>query len=209
MTARLRNPFLLIALAVGAAQAQPPQAPFVELFDGTLDNWRPLYADTNNISVVDGVLRIEGPRGWLRSARRYGDFRLEIEFRWVTDDADSGVFLRADGDQTFARGWPDASYQVQLRNPLGASPFPPAGFLFRHRMPEGPIAFDETAVRSAALPTGEWQTLAIELMGERLAVWLNGTPVTRAARVVESRNFIGLQAESGALEFRSIRIQER
>lgn len=189
-------------------RAQPQQAPFVELFDGTLDGWRAMFTESNNMSIVDGVLRVEAPSGWLRSRQRYADFRLEIEFRFVTDDADSGIFLRANGDQVFARGWPDLSYQVQLRNPAGESRFPPVGFLFRHRMPEGPLAFDEAAARSAALPTGEWQQLAIELVGERLSVWLNGTLTTRAAKIAPSRNFFGIQAETGALEFRSIRIRE-
>jgi hypothetical protein len=199
---------VLCALPLSVGHAQP-QSELVELFNGTLDNWRVVFTEAGNISVADGVLRVAGGNGWLRSSGRYQDFRLEVEFRFVTDDADSGVFLRADADRTFARGWPDRSYQVQLRNPMGESAFPPVGFLFRHRMPEGAMRFDEAAARQAALPTGEWQTLAIELAGERLAVWLNGTLVMRAVEITPSRNFIGLQAETGVLEFRSIRIDER
>jgi hypothetical protein len=192
---------------LGLAQAQSePQ--FVELLGGTLDNWRVVHAEPGDIAVADGVLRVAGPNGWLRSRARYENFRLEVEFRFVTDDADSGVFLRADSDRTFARGWPE-SYQVQLRNPAGESPFPPVGFLFRHRMPEGQTRYDEAAARAAALPTGEWQTLAVEINGERLAAWLNGELVLRAIGLVPGSNFIGLQAESGVLEFRSIRIRER
>ena len=208
MTRSLLQSFVLWVLPLSFAQAQP-QSEFVELFDGTLDNWRAVSTDGNNVSVVDGVLRVAGPNGWLRSRDRYEDFRLEVEFRFVTDDADSGVFLRADADRTFARGWPDSSYQVQLRNPLGESAFPAVGFLFRHRMPEGAMQFDGAAARQAALPTGEWQTLTIELAGERVAAWLNGTLVMRAVEITPSRNFIGLQAETGVLEFRSIRIAER
>jgi Domain of Unknown Function (DUF1080) len=208
MTRNLLKLTALCALPWSLGHAQP-QSQFVELFDGTLDNWRAVLTEDGNISVVDGVLRVAGPNGWLRSRGRYENFRLEVEFRFVTDDADSGIFLRADADRTFARGWPDRSYQVQLRNPLGQSAFPPVGFLFRHRMPEGTLRFDEAAARQAALPTGEWQTLAIELAGKRVAAWLNGTLVMRAVEITPSRNFIGLQAETGVLEFRSIRIDER
>jgi hypothetical protein len=209
-----------MALLFGIASAQAPRAApesgatpaapgFVELFDGTLNNWRVLYTQTDNIKIVDGLLRVEGPNGWVRSAKRYTDFRLEIEFRWLTDDADSGVFLRASADETFARGWPAGSYQIQLLNPASESTFPPVGHLFRHQMDDGQLRFDEEGARALAKPTGEWQTLAIELVGERLAVWLNGTGITQALSVAKSTNYIGFQAERGALEFRSIRIQER
>jgi len=218
----LRLPVLisLLLLPLGTASAQPPRAApepntapaesqLVELFNGTLDNWRVVFTQTDNIKIVDGLLRVEGPNGWIRSTKRYADFRLEIEFRWLTDDADSGVFLRAGADETFARGWPAGSYQVQLRNPAGGSSLPPVGHLFRHQMDDGPLRFDEEGARALALPTGEWQTLAIELDGERLAVWLNGTGITQALGIAKSTNFIGFQAERGGLEFRSIRIQER
>jgi hypothetical protein len=223
MSVRRRLFPLLVSFFVvplGAAHAQAPQvapepdaapaaAKLLELFDGTLDNWRVVYTENDNIKIVDGRLRVEGPSGWVRSTKRYTDFHLEIEFRWLTDDADSGVFLRAGADETFARGWPAGSYQVQLRNPAGESSFPPVGHLFRHQMADGPLRFDEESARTLALPTGEWQTLAIELVGERLAVWLNGTGITQALGIQKSTNFIGLQAERGGLEFRSIRIQER
>jgi hypothetical protein len=93
-------------LPLALANAQSENA-FVELFDGTLDNWRIAFTDSGNIRVADGVLRVEGPNGWIRSRMRYGDLRAEIEFRFLTEDADSGIFLRADPDRTFARGWPD------------------------------------------------------------------------------------------------------
>jgi hypothetical protein len=209
---------LLLPLVCARAQDPPQVAPetgapvapqLVELFNGTLDNWRVAFTEGDNIRIVDGLLRVEGPNGWVRSTQRYTDFRLEIEFRWLTDDADSGVFLRASGDETFARGWPAGSYQVQLRNPAGPGTLPTIGHLFRHQMDDGPLRFDQETAREVALPTGEWQTLAIELVGERLAVWLNGTGITQALGVKKSRNFVGFQAERGGLEFRSVRIQER
>ena len=210
----------LIVLPLGAANAQAPQvvpdqgaepvAPqFVELFDGTMNNWKVAFTEGGNIRIVDGLLRVEGPNGWVHSTKRYMNFRLEIEFRWLTDDADSGVFLRAGGDETFARGWPAGSYQVQLRNPAGPGTLPVIGHLFRHQMDDGPLRYDAEGARAVALATGEWQTLWIELSGERLAVWLNGTGITQALGIKKSTNYIGFQAERGALEFRSVKIQER
>ena len=68
---------------------------FTRMFDGTQDGWFVENTEAGNFSVADGVLRVEGPSGWLRSGRRYGNFAMRIQFRFLTADADSGIFVRA------------------------------------------------------------------------------------------------------------------
>ena len=194
------------------AQALPDRQAadtFVPLFDGTLRGWTVENTDAGNFTVRDGVLRVEGPSGWLRSAARYLDFVLRVEFRFLTPDADSGVFLRAAGDGTFARGWPNRAYQVQLRVPSAPGPLPPVGGIFRHGMPPGETAFDPALVEKAFGGVGAWQVVEIEAAGETLGVRFNGTPVTRASNVARTPGFVGLQGETGALEYRRIEILER
>jgi hypothetical protein len=182
---------------------------FVSLFDGTLEGWTIENTEAGNFSVRDGMLRVEAPNGWLRSQREYGDFTLRAEFRFATDDADSGIFVRAAGDAPFMRGWPNNSYQVQIRNPATASRFPPVGGIFRHGTAPGETTFDAAAVEKLARPTGEWQSLEIDVIGSVLVVRFNGTEVTRAENIANARGAIGLQGEVGAVEFRSIEIRER
>ncbi len=198
---------LLFALPLTFACAQSND--FTPLFDGTLDGWTIENSTHDNFTINDGVLRVEEPEGWLKSAQQYGDFVLRIEFRFLTDNADSGIFVRAVADSPFIRGWPNNSYQVQLRNPLGDSPFPPVGGVFRHGTPQGPLRFDAADADRLSTGTGEWQTLQIELAGEALTVWLNGSELSHASNIVNARGYIGIQAEVGAVEFRSIEIQER
>jgi hypothetical protein len=195
----------LIAWAAAEADAQQS-----ELFDGTLAGWTIENSDGANFTVRDGVLRVEGPNGWLRSARQFGDVSLALEFRFVTPDADSGLFLRAaEGGGTFARGWPNRAYQVQIRNPVTESRFPPVGGLFRHGMPTGDLTFDPAVVDKVVRPTGEWQTLEVDVLGEQLTVRLNGTEVMRAGGIANPRGFVGLQGEVGAIEVRALRVRER
>ena len=179
------------------------------LFRGTLDGWSVQGTDAGNITVRDSVLHVQGPNGWLRSDRQYGDFTLRADFRFLTDDADSGIYVRALGARPFMRGWPNQSYQVQIRNPKGRSRFPPVGGLFRHGMPDGELTFDETVAARLSKPTGEWQTIEIDAIGDRLAVGLNGVELSRAGNIANARGYIGVQAEVGALEFRTIEIRER
>lgn len=202
-----------IALVAGLLLLASPRASgqdaFTPLFSGTLAGWSIEHSSRGNFSVRDGLLRVEAPEGWLRSERQYEDLDLRVEFRFLTDDADSGVFLRADGSATFGRGWPNQSYQVQLRNPIGQSRFPPIGHLYRHGMPDGPLTFDHADAARLSTGTGPWQTLEIALRGEQVEVTLNGEVLMRASGLATKPGYVGLQGETGALEFRSIAIRQR
>jgi hypothetical protein len=209
MRDRVRRALLAGCIAASLGGTVFGQAAFTPLFDGTLAGWTVENSDGGNFRVDNGVLRVEGPSGWLRSAREYGDFVVRMSFRFLTDDADSGLFVRATDAGEFMRGWPNRSYQVQIRNPKTASRLPPVGGLFRHGMPQGETTFDAAAVDAVAGDTGEWQTLEVEVAGESLSARFNGREVLRAAGIANPRGFVGLQGETGALEFRSIEIQER
>jgi hypothetical protein len=195
---------LLLSLSATHGQGGNP----VELLDGELSHWTIENTTAGNFRHRDGVLEVREREGWLKSNDTYADFELVAEFRYLTDDADSGIFVRAEGQNTFARGWPNQSYQVQIRNPAGTSPFPPIGGLFRHARASGETSYNEDLARSLSAPTGEWQTLRLQVEGESLSVTLNGTEITRAAGLAVEPGFIGIQGETGALEFRAIRIRE-
>ena len=202
---------VIVVLAVGAAGALHAQGGngFVPLFDGTLSGWTIENSEAGNFTVTGGVLRVEGPGGWLRSAREYADFSIRTEFRFVTPDADSGLFVRARSTGGFGRGWPLNSYQVQIRNPLTESRFPPVGGLFRHGMPAGETIFDPAVVATLTKQTGEWQTLEVDVTGDRLVARFNGTEVLKAGGIANASGYVGLQGETGVLEFRSLDLRVR
>jgi hypothetical protein len=212
-----RRTFLSAAVALTAlplrAQAPPSTLPagFVPLFDGTLNGWVIENTTANNFTVRDRILRVEGPQGWLRSQAQYGDFALRVEVRFLTDDADSGIFFRAPGpaSNTFMRGWPANAYQVQVRDITRNKATNPIwiGNLYRHRVAPGETSFDSDAALKAAKPTGEWQLIEMDVTGDRLTVHLNGTLVTRASNIVNPRGHIGVQGETGALEYRIIAVR--
>jgi hypothetical protein len=212
MTPCLPSPRALSALAsVWLAVGTPPvgaqPAPgFVPLFDGALG--QATIENGGRFTIENGLLRAEGPAGWLRFPGEFRDVRLRVELRFTTSNGDSGVFLRAVPDRAFARGWPNRSYQVQLLNPEAGGTLPPIGGVFRHGMPPGETLLDLEAVRSSFTGTNEWQLLEIELVGAELTVRLNGTPVTKASDVAEVAGSIGIQSETSAVEFRRIDIEE-
>jgi hypothetical protein len=201
---------LLIATIVLAATfAQGGN--FTRLFDGkSLQGWTAKNTTPTTFSVKDQMIRVEGNSGWLQSEREYGNFHLRVEVRFLTDNADSGIFVRAVGDSIFLRGWPGNSYQVQARDVTRNQSANPIliGNIYRHGNRGGETNFDSAAALRVAKPTSEWQTLEIEVRGDTLNVTLNGTVVTRANGLANPRGFIGIQGEAGVVEYRSIEIRE-
>lgn len=211
---------LLFHLTAWAQTPAPPEG-FTQLFDGkSLDNWvvdRGQYP--GNFSARDGLLRIAGEGGWLRSTRQYGDFTLRLEFRYLTEDpgtgriAVSGVFLRTPNAATYGSGWPDNSLEVQLANRQGGRPAIPGdarwgGAVLRHGNPGGPTSFDTRTALLSYGRTNEWQTLEIQAIGDAIHVTLNGNYLGTASAGGNARGYIGLQAETGGIEFRRVEINE-
>jgi 3-keto-disaccharide hydrolase len=201
-----RTAIALVVTTVAAGAAAQSADEFVPLLDDTLEAWT--VENDGRFPVAGRVLTAEGPQGWLKSRRQYGDFELHVEFRFLTEDGDSGVFVRATPDTTFGRGWPSKSYQLQLLNPHRDGRFPPLGNLFRHGMPDDETRFDPAVARRAFTGVGEWQTLTLRVVGDELTAHLNGVPLTEADGIANATGFIGIQGETSALEFRRIDIRE-
>ena len=79
-----------------------------ELFNGRdLTGWVGYVDPASDIpadviyTVNDGKICIAGmPFGYLRTAEKYGDYTLHVEWRWVGEGTNSGLFQRVqDGDK--------------------------------------------------------------------------------------------------------------
>lgn len=202
-------------VSVSLAAAPGRQSAFTTLFNGrSLEGWVVENSDGANFTISDGLLRVSGPSGWLRSAQQYGNFTLRIEVRFLTDDADSGIFVRAPGpaSNTFMRGWPANAYQVQVRDMSRNTTTNPlwAGNLYRHRVAApGETIFVADAALSAIGPTGAWQVFEVDAVDDRLTARINGVEVLQAGGIVNSAGYIGIQGEAGRLEYRAIEIRPR
>ena len=183
---------------------QPTHAATV-LFNGrNLDGWE--IVNDGQFSVEGGVLKINRGTGWLRSVDTFGDFVLTMEFRFLEEGANSGIFVRtgptSNDDEN---GWPNDGYQVQCMDTLTGTPL-------AHLIPYGAPPFehqsDIEALKRAYKPAGEWHTYEIRAEGENLSVHLNGVLITTATSIKNLTGHIGIQGELGLLEFRKIEVDE-
>lgn len=197
--------YLLFSLFLSTAGQS--QDEFISLWHGSFAGWTIENAGEGDFTLVDGLLHVEGGSGWLRSENQYDDFIIRSEFRWLSQDADSGIYIRAPGDADFFNGWPGNTYQIQIRNPQGESRFPPVGGLFRHGTPAGTELLNEAAVEQAYLGTNAWHTIEIEVNGDTLTIRLNDIEIGSADNILNSPGYIGIQSELGIIEYRTIELQ--
>ena len=176
-----------------------------QLFNGhDLDGWE--IINNGQFSVEDGVLRIDRGTGWLRSSETFGDFVLTMEFRFLEEEANSGIFVRTGPtSRDDERGWPDNGYQIQCMDIITGDT--PLGQMIPYGAPPFEHEFDIAALNEAYKPTGEWQTYEITAEGENLSVRLNGVLITTATSIKNLTGHIGIQGELGLLEFRKIEVE--
>ncbi len=174
------------------------------LFNGVnLDGWE--IESGGHFEVRDGLIRVNRGVGWLRSDEVYGDFTLVLEYRFLEEDANSGIFVRTKAQsKNDENGWPANGYQIQCRDTVEGET--PLGTMINYGGPKSEDVVDFEALKLAYRPTGEWNRSVIHCEGDRLTSIINGKVILRSTGVMNSPGHIGIQAEHGLLEFRRIEV---
>lgn len=187
---------LLACLSSAHAQIQVTEAPsadgWVTLFDGhSLAGWSsPAKADWQ---VKDGVIFVSsGEKGLLLTAAKYDNYILKADFR-AAKDTNSGLFLRT----AATLGMDDIKtkcYELNIA-PQG-NPFPTGSYVARQK------------AKAVPEKAGEWQSFEITLDGAKSTIKLNGETVLEYTDPMPTGpGFIGLQLNTGAVEFKNIKLK--
>jgi len=179
--------FVALSLVTAASAAQR-----TSLFDGkTLKGWTVLTCE----AVVDnGEILLKADNGLVQTARKYGDFILELEWKALKPDKwDSGIYFRYD-EVPKGRPWPKR-YQVNLR-----------------QGDEGNLGGIKDAKSTGLTKPGEWNKFKLTVRGTRAELEINGKPAWKADGLEGPKeSFISLQAEvpgGGQFRFRNIYLTE-
>ncbi len=192
-----RAPFLLLFLYALGIQAQE-----TNLFNGkNLDGWT-IYG-TEKWYVENGDLVCEsGPDaayGYLSTDDFYDDFVLTLDFKQEAD-GNSGVFFRSTFEGTKVKGW-----QVEV-----APPGKDTGGIYESYGRGWLIKPD--AEKDKVLKKGEWNTMKISVIGNRVRTWLNGVEMISLSDegIALGKGSIALQIHDGGgikVRWRNLKVQ--
>jgi hypothetical protein len=186
-----------------------------QLFNGKdLSNWN-FVVDGNKVApeevftVKDGVIAIQGqPFGYMYTKEKYGNYILELEWRWIDQATNSGIFLLiADPKTPFPNG-----IECQLAAGKAGDLVLLAGSdLAEYSLPEGVTerpAFPVIAKLKASneKPVGKWNKAKIIVNDGVITIYINGTLQNKGTNKVKE-GYIGLQSEGGPLQFRKVRVK--
>ncbi len=162
---------------------------WIALFDGeTLYGWRPQKAA--DFRVEDGAIVVEsGEKCLLCTTTQFADYVLKVDFR-SEPKTNSGIFLRTPpkpNDVTHG------CFELNIAPP--DNPFPTGSLVQREKV-EGQGGDDAWHSYEVTMQGGH---VVIKLDGEQILDYTDPTPV--------GRGFIGLQHNSGRVEFKNIKLK--
>jgi hypothetical protein len=155
------------------------------------------------------------PGGHLITDSVYQNYRLQVEYRFAGVPGNCGVLVHASTPRSLYKMFPK-SIEVQMMH-QNAGDFwcivedIKVPDMEKRRGPKEEWGITEGKGRriinltdSSEKPLGEWNTMVIECVGDRIKVWENGDLVNDGYDATATRGQIAVQAEGSEVEFRTI-----
>ena len=154
-------------------------------------------------SVKDGNIYVEGqPFGYLRTEKKYGDYTLHVEWRWIGEGTNSGLFQRVqDGDKLWC-----TAIECQLCSGKAGDYVMLGGAKINEIECVGEFPVKDR-IGDYENPVGEWNTADITCEGKTIKVKINGKEQNECTCEFTD-GYIALQSEGGPIEFRNIYVVE-
>lgn len=167
-----------------------------------------LVRDGNLVSMGD-------PRGHLISDKLYADYRLDVEYRFQGKPGNCGVLVHVSTPRIMRNMFPK-SIEVQMQH-KDAGDFwcieedITVPNMEERRGPKAEWSINGKKGRriknltdNSEKPLGEWNTMRIECLKDKIRVWVNGDLVNDGYSCTATKGQIALQAEGSEVEFKKI-----
>jgi hypothetical protein len=212
----------LVLLALAGCTAREP----ISLFNGRdLEGWHMDVPALDSIPnaripfvVRDGALVSLGtPEGHLITDKVYQDYRLEIEYRFAAKPGNCGVLVHASTPRALYKMFPK-SIEVQMMHEDAGDFWVivediTADDMEARRGPrenwgitEGKERRIKNLTDGSENPLGEWNTMVVECLDDKIKVWVNGDLVNYGYDATVSSGQIAVQAEGSEVEFRKLEL---
>jgi hypothetical protein len=196
------------------------------LFNGRdISGWHPDVPDLDTANlrmpfiVRDGMLvSLGNPQGHLITDSVYSNYRLTIEYRFPGEPGNCGVLVNASVPRQLYKMFPK-SIEVQMMH-NNAGDFwcivedIKVDDMVKRRGPKRKWGITEGKGRrilnltdSSEKPLGEWNHMVVEVVDDKIKVWLNGDLVNYGFEATARKGHIAVQAEGAEVEFRKILIR--
>jgi hypothetical protein len=180
---------------VGFAGFQPShvtsgQSDFKTILDGTsMKGWD--VVGNANWSVAEGAVQATMGTGFLVTPQSYTDFQITADF-WVTDDANSGIFIRCSDPKTITA---TNAYEVNIYDKRPDPTYRTGAIV--------DVAKPMTMLNTG----GKWNTIDITARGPRLTVVINGEKTVDVQDNKYARGPIALQYGAGTVKFKNVKLR--
>jgi hypothetical protein len=172
----------------------------------------------NPFIVRNGLLVSLGtPNGHLITDAVYKNFRLKVDYRFAGLPGNCGVLVYASAPRALYKMFPK-SLEVQMMH-QNAGDFwcivedITVPDMEKRRGPKANWGITEDKERriinltdSSEKPVGEWNSMVIECMGNKIKVWVNDQLVNYGFNCTANKGQIALQAEGSEVEFRKLEL---
>ncbi|MFN0205845.1 MAG: family 16 glycoside hydrolase [Planctomycetota bacterium] len=174
------------------------QGGWISLFNGKdLAGWT--MSGPGRFIVENGEMVATGGMGLLWYDRRsFKDFVLELEWKVVRKEDNSGVFVRF--PMPFNPWTPvNSGYEIQIGDTYGA------------KQNTGSIYSFQAATKIPTKAAGEWNQYRIEVIGQKYTITINGEKVNEFTGDRSVEGFVGLQNhdDESRVRFRNLKISPR
>lgn len=214
MLPRLLLSVLLLSGATAAVHADDQG--FVPLFNGKdLTGWVHVNGAPETFTVRDGMIVTTGlPISYLRSARQYENFELEMEWKHIKEKGNSGLFVWADAlpvpGSPFTRG-----IEVQILDGRNTEVYTSHGDVFaiqgarlKPDRPHPKGAMRCLPSEQRCKPAGEWNHYKVTCRDGVIKLAVNGKEVSGGSACTPRKGYLCLEAEGSETHFRNLRIKE-
>jgi hypothetical protein len=168
--------------------------------------------------VRDGLLVSLGkPGGHLITDKEYQNYRLVAEYRFASKPGNCGVLVHASKPRALYKMFPQ-SLEVQMAHENAGDFWCIAEDITvpnmeKRRGPKENWGTTEDKLRrilnltdGSEKPAGEWNTMIIECVNDKVKVWVNGDLVNEGFDCTARSGHLAVQAEGSEVEFRKLEL---